>query len=65
MEKEEIVKIIKDLKEKPNSKIIGARDTLTKEYDKTKQLIVDLTHHLDAIELMYNKLNNELKNRNL
>jgi len=36
---------------------------LFNEFNKTKEMIIDLTRHLDSIEISYNKVNNELKNR--
>mgnify|MGYP003327802703 CR=1 FL=1 len=36
---------------------------LKSEYNKTKELIIDLTRHLDVIENLYNNVNEELKKR--
>ena len=31
--------------------------------DNTKELIIDLTRHLDSVEELYNKVNNEISKR--
>lgn len=36
---------------------------LKDEFDKTKQLIIDLTMYLDTVEEDYNRLNKEMKKR--
>lgn len=36
---------------------------LKSEFDKTKQLIIDLTLYLDIVENEYDELNNEMKKR--
>lgn len=63
MNKEKIKEIVENVDETPNKLLLEARDTLITEFTETKELIVNLTRHLDAIELIYNKINNELTNR--
>ena len=55
--------IIKEYKDKPNRDILEEMTLLGEEFEKTKVLIVNLTHHLDTIEKSYNDLNKEIKNR--
>ena len=55
--------IIKKYKSKPNKDILEEMSSLKEEFEKTKVLIVNLSHHLDAIEKSYNDLNKEVKNR--
>ena len=33
------------------------------EHEKTKNLIIDLTRHLESIEILYNDVNNEIEKR--
>ena len=39
------------------------KEVLKEEFDKTKQIIVDLTHHLEDMEKKFNILNDEIKKR--
>jgi len=50
--------------DKPNKDILNEMSLLKEEFDKTKLLLIDLTHHLDNLENTYNKLNEEMKKRN-
>ena len=63
MDKSRILDIVNDVKNKPNKDIVEARDFLAKEFDKTKNLIIELTHHMDIVQEHYEKLNNEIANR--
>jgi hypothetical protein len=63
MEKEKIKEIVDNVESKPNKILMEARDKLITEFTETKDLIIKLTHHLDAIEEFYNKINKELNNR--
>ena len=65
MEKEKIIEIANNSKEKPNKVLISARNNLFDEYEKTKKLIIDLTRHLESIEIFYEKINKEIGNRGL
>jgi hypothetical protein len=38
-------------------------EQLSNEFENTKQLIVDLTRHLESIEDSYNKVNKEIEKR--
>jgi len=63
MEKEKISDIVKNVKDKPNKDIFECRDFLQIEFEKTKQLIIDLTRHLETVEEYYETVNNEILNR--
>jgi hypothetical protein len=39
-------------------------DFLQDDFEKTKELIIKLTHHLDSTENAYNKILEEYKKRN-
>ena len=63
MEKEKIKEIVENVTNKPNKVLIECRDSLLDEFEKTKELIVNLTRHLEAIEEYYNVINNEISKR--
>lgn len=58
-----IFEIVNDSENKSNKDLFFALNELTEEFEKTKHLIVDLTRHLDSVEEMYNKINNEISKR--
>lgn len=63
MEKDKIIEVAKDAKNRSNKDLIEARDALLVEFENTKKLVIDLTRHLDAVEEYYNFINKELENR--
>ena len=63
MDKERIVEISNDVKNRPNADLFEARDFLRKEFDDAKGLIINLTRHVEAIEGYYEIINDEIKNR--
>ena len=63
MEKEKIIEIINDVENKSNKDLFIAINELNDEFDKTKQLIIDLTRHIESVELSYNKVNKEIEKR--
>ena len=46
-----------------NNDLFTASKMLSEEFEKTKELIIDLTRQLDNIADMYEKVNNEYKKR--
>jgi len=58
-----IFDIIEDVQNKSNNDLFYAINELQEEFEKTKNLIVNLTRHLDSVEEMYNKVNNEIGKR--
>jgi hypothetical protein len=63
MEKERIIEIAKDVENKSNKDLFDSLDELQIEYEKTKDLIINLTRHLENVESLYNKINNEIGKR--
>jgi sulfite reductase alpha subunit-like flavoprotein len=60
---EKIAEIVKDYKNKSNKDLVSVLDFLYEDFNKTKDLIIKLTHHLDSTEISYNKLLEEINNR--
>jgi hypothetical protein len=58
----EIEKIVSDIKNTPNSKLVETMDKLTIEFDIIKKELINNTYQLDKIEEFYNKI---LKEYNL
>ena len=63
MEKDKIIEIVKNVKDRPNKELFESRDELLVEFEKTKQLIIDLTRHLEAVEVSYEEINKEIGKR--
>ena len=63
MESQKLIEIANDVENKSNKDLVIVADELSKEFKKTKELIIDLTHHLDGVESLYNKVNKELEKR--
>jgi len=59
----DIENIVKNVKDQPNAKLVESRDLLLTEFNKTKDLIVDLTRHLDAVGASYETINEEIGKR--
>jgi hypothetical protein len=60
---DKILEITNDVQNKSNKDLLLAIETLSTEFEKTKELIIDLTRHLDLVEDMYNTVNNEMGKR--
>jgi hypothetical protein len=57
MKKEEFDNIINEqlnLKDLPNNKLIEMMDLLTKDFELTKETIINSTRYLDKVEELYN-----------
>lgn len=63
MDKEKIIEIAKNPEIKTNKDLMESRDILVDEFQKTKDLIINLTRHLEIIEEHYNVINNEIGKR--
>lgn len=63
MESQKLIEIANDVQNKSNKDLLIVADELTEEFEKTKELIIDLTRHLDGVESLYNKVNKELEKR--
>lgn len=65
MEAKEIKNIVENVQDTPNQKLVECRDILMVEFEKTKDLIVNLTKHLDAVQESYEIVNKEIGKRTL
>jgi hypothetical protein len=63
MNKNEIIDISNDVENRSNKDLVNSRDFLIEEFQKTKDIIIDLTRHLESIENLYNVINKELEKR--
>lgn len=63
MELNKIIEIGNDVTNKSNKDLVDSRDFLIGEFDKTKEIIIELTRQLESIEVLYNNVNNELNKR--
>ena len=63
MEKNRIIEIATDVKNKSNKDLTTTSEELYNEFEKTKTLIIDLTRHLESIEKLYNDVNSEIQKR--
>lgn len=55
--------VISNFKNKSNKDLIQVMDFLQEDFEKTKELIIKLTHHLDSTEKTYNKILDEYNKR--
>mgnify|MGYP006285020217 CR=1 FL=1 len=63
MDSNRLLEIAKDVENKSNNDLMLVATELYDEFEKTKQLIIDLTRHMDGIESLYNKVNKEIEKR--
>lgn len=63
MENDKLLEISKDPSLKSNKDLEEGLELLNDEFEKTKFAIVELTRHLDTVEKLYNKINEEIGNR--
>lgn len=63
MDKDKIIDVIDDVTNKSNKDLFTTLEQLSTEFENTKQLIIDLTRHLESIEDSYNKVNKEIEKR--
>lgn len=63
MEKEKIIEVSNDVENKSNKDLFVAVNELYEEYEKTKELIINLTNHLENVEIVYNNVNDEIAKR--
>jgi uncharacterized protein YaaN involved in tellurite resistance len=63
MDRNEIIKITENVQNKSNKTLFESKKLLEDEFEKTKQLIADLTYHLEAIEEYHTIINNEITKR--
>jgi len=58
------MEFFKEYKDKPTKEILDVMKVLKDEFDKTKNIIVDLTNHLESVERKFNLLDKEVDKRN-
>lgn len=63
METEEVLKILSNYKNSSNKELTDVLGFLEQDFNKTKDLIIKLTKHLDITENSYNKCFEEYKKR--
>lgn len=63
MDKKTVIEIANDVENRSNKDLTSSLDLLKEEFEKTKDLIINLTRHLDGVEELYNKVNGEIKKR--
>jgi DNA anti-recombination protein RmuC len=63
MKSEEILEILKDYKNKSNKDLVVTLDFLKQDFEKTKDILVKLTYHLESTENSYNKILEEINKR--
>ena len=61
---EKVLKIVSDYKSQSNKDLIFAMDFIKEDFEKTKESIITLTHHLDKLENTYNLVLKEYEIRN-
>jgi hypothetical protein len=63
MDKDKIKEIVENAKDKSNKDLIESRDVLLVEFEKTKELIINLTRHLESVQEYYEIVNKEIGRR--
>ncbi len=63
MDNQKLIEVAKDYENKSNKDLFDAVNILYEEYEKTKELIIDLTRHLETVEILYNNVNDEVGKR--
>jgi hypothetical protein len=63
MDNEKVIEILKDYKNKSNNDLIQVLSFLNEDFEKTKDLLIKLSKHLDSTEDSYNKILDELSKR--
>jgi len=61
---EKLNSIITEIKSSGNQELIQALDFLSEDFEETKQMIINLSQHLDNVENLYNKVLSEYNLRN-
>lgn len=63
MDEKKALDILKNYKNSSNKELTDILDFLNGDFQKTKDLLVKLTYHLDSTEEAYNKVFEEYKKR--
>lgn len=65
MDKNDIKKIVGDIENQNNKTLLECSKVLYDEFNETKELVIRLTRHIDAVEKYYNQIIEELEKRNV
>ena len=52
-----------EYKEKSNDEILEIMQKLKAEFERSKEVMIQLTYHIDDVERKFNVLNDEIKKR--
>lgn len=63
MDTKKIHEIVNDVKNKSNKDLFSVEEILTVEFEKTKELLIELTRHLDNVKEMHEVVSNEILKR--
>ena len=63
LDKDKIIDIVNNVKDKSNKDLLESRDLLMSEFEKTKELIINLTRHMEIVEDYYKTINEEIGKR--
>jgi hypothetical protein len=63
MDSNKLLEIANDVENKSNNDLLTVAAQLYEEFETTKDLIINLTKHLDGVESLYNKVNKEIEKR--
>jgi hypothetical protein len=63
MEEKKVLEILGDYKNKSNKDLLFALEFLKIDFEKTKDILIKLTYHLDSTENAYNKIFDEYNKR--
>lgn len=63
MDSKKLLDIANDVENKSNNDLLSVATQLYEEFETTKELIINLTKHLDGVESLYNKVNKEIEKR--
>ena len=58
-----MTEFFKEYKEKSNDEILEIMQKLKAEFERSKEVMIQLTYHIDDIERKFNILNDEIKKR--
>lgn len=62
-DREKVYGIIKELNDSSNKDLEFTLQFLNEEFNRTKTAIIELTKHLDGVEIIYNKVLKEYERR--
>lgn len=62
-DREKVYNIIKELNDSSNKDLEFVLSFLNEEFNRTKTAVIELTKHLDGVEIIYNKVLKEYERR--